>query len=329
MLSQGSAGALREKVRDPTVPVVLYELLPPARETAPAARAAYVECVADLLARVPGIDAINVPEIRNESRSGRPEPFRPKADPRRFVHELRDTLAVPLEAVVNHGTVYEDWATQQRWLEETQAVYGIENLVLVGGESSRIRYPGPSVLEMARSIRHVYDDALFCGGITIPTRRHRVGNARKDEPLRLLDKAACGLEFFTSQVLYEAESARQLLLDYDRLCRERDVSPRRIFLSFAPASSRKEIAFLRWLGVEIPPAVEEELLQTAIGIGWRSLRLARRLLQDLLVFVREEGLRVPLGLNVEHITLRNFELSKEFLEQLGTLYREGWKGWRP
>ena len=35
--------------------------------------------------------------------------------------------------------------------------------------------------------------------------------------------------------------------------------PRRILLSFAPVSSKKNIDFLKWLGVEIPLQTEKHL----------------------------------------------------------------------
>ncbi len=315
-------GLLRDRVRDSKSGVILYELIPPARGTDEVTLRAYAECVAEVVAStsVP-IDAVNLPEIRDEQRAQEQErahPYEPKADPRQFGRHLKE--AAEMEIVVNHGTVYEPWPRQQAWLQQTWAEHGIQNLVLVGGESSLIRYPGPSVTEMAEHIRAHYDHVFFLGGIVIPSRRRR--DPSRDEPQRLLHKSRCGLEFFTSQVLYEAQSTQSLLRDYQRLCEQTYQTPKRIFLSFAPVSSRKDLAFLRWLGVEIPQEVEERLLRAEIGIGWRSLQIAQQVLSEILEFCDAEGVDVPLGLNIEHITRHNFELSREFIDHLGAIYYE-------
>jgi 5,10-methylenetetrahydrofolate reductase len=220
-----------------------------------------------------------------------------------------------LEAIVDRGIVYTHWANQRRWLRRTRREYGIRNLVLVGGESSRIRYPGPPVTRAAELIReelHREGVDYFLGGITLPGRRA--------EPERLLEKARCGIEFFTSQVLYEAQTPQRLLRAYAARCREEGVRPRRIFLSFAPVSSRKDLEFLQWLGVEIPERVEKEILNGWIGTAWRSIRVAERVLGEILAFARDEGLDVPLGINVEHVMKHNFEVSRDMVLALGELY---------
>jgi hypothetical protein len=265
------------------------------------------------------IDAINLPEIRSERREAkRTHPYEAKTDQRDFARQFRDLYHRTIDVVVNRCTVYEDWPTQQKWMEQTRDDFDIKHVVLVGGESSRIRYPGPSVTEMAQSVHYVYDNAFLCGGITIPTRRH--DDPQKDEAHRLIDKGRHGLEFFTSQVLYEPASTQALLKDYDQLCKSEKIKPKRIFLSFAPVSSKKDLAFLRWLGVEVPETVEADLTKTNIGVGWRSLKHSRKTLEAIMKFVRDNDIDIPLGLNVEHITRQNFELSKEFIQELGQEY---------
>jgi len=313
---------LVEKIRSPDTPVIFYELIPPAKGADESVTHAYAECAAELVADCStSIDAINLPEIRTERREAeRTHPYEPKTDQREFARQFKATFGNTVELVVNRCTVYEEWEVQQTWLEETNETFGIQNIILVGGESSKVRYPGPSVTEMACSIHYVYGKTFFCGGITIPTRRHR--NPSKDEAHRLLHKGRHGLEYFTSQVLYEPQGIQQLLLDYDRLCKAQGEPAKRILLSFAPVSSRKDLSFLRWLGVYVPKDVESTLLKANIGIGWRSLKTACQILNHILAFVEEHQIDVPLGLNVEHITRQNFELSKQFIEELGVHYQQ-------
>ena len=265
------------------------------------------------------LDALHVPEVRPEaarSWSGsRPIPFVPKLDPRRFARLLQEGFP-HLETIVSRRVVYTHWANQRRWLLRAQRVFGIRNLLLVGGESRRIRYPGPSVEEAARRIRgdsELRGCGFFLGGIAIPTRR--------GEAQRLREKARSGIRFFTTQLIFEPDSVQRLLYRYHELCSEGKESPQRVFLSFAPVSSERDLEFFRWMGAEVPPEVEAEILQGWIGTAWRSIAVAERTLRDVLAFHREEKLSVPLGINVEHALRHNFEVSRDLALALWEAYR--------
>ncbi|MCS7311690.1 MAG: hypothetical protein NZ742_02065 [Acidobacteria bacterium] len=328
---------LRERNQRNGPCIVFYELIPPPRDATPREIEAVVECVAEFIASLPvPIDALNIPEVRPESsrEPQRPQAFVPKMEPREFVRWVRKVLPPHVDVVINRCIVYAPREAQLRWLVRTYHEFQIENLILVGGESSQIRYPGPSVLETAEWItehlnrgRWPFDSSkppirptdFFLGGITIPTRRKP--DPERDEPARLIQKARRGLQFFTSQVLYEPVSMQKLLQDYMARCQAEGIPPRRVFLSFAPVSSSGDVQFLKWLGVEIPPHVEQELLQGWLGVAWRSIRVAERVLQEILDFVTAERISVPLGLNVEHITSRNFEISAEMIARLVAVFQ--------
>ena len=306
---------------DYTHPVIFYELLPP-NNTETISLDAYIDCAIDLLTTTEiMIDAVNIPEIREDDNNStkRTQVYMPKMNPWVFANMLEKASYNHLEVILNHCTVYEPWAEQQRWLNTSTQQHNIRNVILVGGSSSQIQYPGPSVLEVGDYIQTHYQQEILCGGITLQTRRFH--DQEKDEPFRLLTKSEHGLAFFTSQIIYEPISIKLLLRDYGHLCKERGVAPKRIFLSFAPISTLKDLEFLRWLGVSVPKAVEQELFKANIGIGWRSTKTAINILQEILNFMHKENLNVPLGLNIEHITRHNFELSLEFIERLGKLYK--------
>src|ERR1700722_18453623 len=119
---------LQQKLADPSLPVTFFELVPPevGKTTALA------EAVDVIRGIVDSVDAINLPEIHNESRPGpRTAQFVPRLDPRLLGARLRDELGT--EVVSNHCVVYEP--DPLPWLRETQQGFGIEHLVLVGGES--------------------------------------------------------------------------------------------------------------------------------------------------------------------------------------------------
>lgn len=306
---------LMDKIPNCYQPLIFYEIIPPSSKTTANNLDAYAQCAVELLdsTSVP-IDGINIPEIRDEHRdTERTTTYEIKSDARDFGRKLKQSFHNhhSLEVVINHCTVFEDWNTQKHWLDETIDQFDIHNLILVGGESSKVIYPGPSVTEMTKYVKDHYQD-VYCGGIVIPT--------RKNEAKRMFDKGLNGTEYFTSQVLYEPYNINHVLQEYAQLCQENNVLPKRVFLSFAPISSRKDCDFLRWLGVQLPSSVMNILLESDIGIGWRSMKVSKAVLNNILNFMRESTVKIPLGLNIEHVSRHNFELSKEFIEQLGAAY---------
>ena len=79
-------------------------------------------------------------------------------------------------------------------------------MIIVGGESSKVSYPGPTVNEALKAITDKYNqngDNIFCGGIAIPS--------RKEESKNLIKKSDNGSEFFTTQVLYDSKNIIKMI----------------------------------------------------------------------------------------------------------------------
>jgi len=178
--------------------------------------------------------------------------------------------------------------------------------------------PGPSVLDAAKQVRAAGLGTCL-GGITIPSRLH--------EAERIREKKAAGLNFFTTQILFDSNDIVWLIQRLNGL-------EARVFLSFAPVSHPRDLEFLRWLGVDIPSDLDRFLLhgegpgaapgakndaaaaqQTCLE---RSLDLAHRTLMDVFDNLPPEP--PPLGLNIEHINQRNFSAAVQMLDRLGNLY---------
>ena len=304
---------IRDKVKKPQRPVVAYEILPPREKDG--TLNSYAETISSLLSQT-HIDAINIPEVHDEiERGDRPVTNQKRGEPREFGMLLQDIVGI--EAIINRVVVHEPYDEQMRWIEETNTAYEIENMIIVGGESSKVDYPGPSVNEMLQTIARGYNSNggdIFCGGIAIPS--------RKDESKNLIRKSEHGSEFFTTQVLYNAENIIKMINNYQTRCNELDTFPRRILLSFAPVSSQKNIEFLKWLGVEIPDDTERYLKGRPGSMTERSLDVAVEVLNEILDFITVNNLKVPVGLNVEHIMSYNFQSSVEMLQELARIYRE-------
>jgi hypothetical protein len=253
------------------------------------------------------VDAINLPEIRDEELPGeRTYKFVPRVEPRGLGARIRRELKA--DVAVNRVVVHEP--DQLSWFRRTCEEFGIENFVLVGGALPEFPYPGPSVVEAAQQIRAARLPACL-GGITIPSRDH--------ESDRVRAKNAAGLEFFTSQILFDSNDAVWLIQRLNGLSA-------RVFLSFAPVSHPGDLKFLRWLGADIPPDLDRFLLHGKEGSSApgeacfeRSLTLAQRILMD--VFDNLPPDPPALGLNIEHINQRNYQSAVRMLDHLGNLYR--------
>ena len=303
----------RDKVRRPKRPVVVYEILPPREKDG--TLNSYAEKISSLLSQT-HIDAINIPEVHDENERGeRPVPNLERAEAREFGRLLQDRVGI--EAIVNRVTVHDEFEIQKKWIKETFYDYDIENVILVGGESSKIKYDGPSVNTTSEYITRDLNTGrfdFFCGGITIPS--------RSIESESLLRKGSNGIEFFTTQVLYDSKKINKMLKYYDNICKQNDVFPRRILLSFAPVSSYKNIEFLKWLGVEISSQTEKRLLDEDSDMTEKSLEIAREILNDVLSNNEKNNIKVPIGLNVEHIMSYNFQHSINMLQELSKIYRK-------
>jgi 5,10-methylenetetrahydrofolate reductase len=299
---------LKEKLLDPSQPVVFFEMVPPAAGKPDAIEASLAE--AEKVRHC--VDAINLPEIHNEDRNQpRSVKFVKRVDPGFLGARIRRQLE--MEVVVNRCVVRE--ADPIPWFRKTEDEYDIHHVVLVGGESSRIQYPGPNVSEAARRVRESGFTTTL-GGISIPSRVH--------EAERVRSKAAAGLSFFTTQVLFDSNDIVWLIQRLNGV-------EARIFLSFAPVSHPRDLEFLRWLGADIPADLDRFLLAgssdapDSAGVSGtettcfgRSLDLCQRILMD--VFDNLPPDPPLIGLNIEHINKRNLAPAVRMLEKLGELY---------
>lgn len=311
-MKQSKKNLLAQKVRQ-RKKVILYEFLPPPKDLSKTDLEEAIKFFSKQINQFP-VDAVNIPEVREETREGtRKQPKIIKLEPRVVCSILQKYEASSV--IVNRPIVYIPWDRQLRWLKETYEDFNIHNFIFVGGESSKIIYPGYSVVQAAEEVTnnlHKEFKNIFLGGITIPI--------RKNEAERMFQKANAGIEFFTSQILYEAESMKKVLGEYWELCKKHKQEPKMIFLSFAPISTIKDIELLKWLGVDIPKITQDDLTKGWLGMGSRSLTICKEILRDIISFVKKHKIEIPIGLNVEHVSRHNFELSFILLSELSKIY---------
>jgi len=286
---------------DPATPMTLFEVVPPAVSNPEAMETSLAELqqVGNL------VDAINIPEIHDEDRPGeRTGKFIERVEPRVLGARVKRELGI--ETVINRVTVHD--AEPERWFRETLDQYEIPSWILVGGESKEISYPGPNPGDASKLIRSL-GLPVSLGAITIPS--------RVNEPERIRKKHAQGVEFFTSQVMFDSNDLVWLIQRLNGV-------EARIFISFAPVSHQRDLDLLRWLGVDIPLDLDRFLLGPERGATApeicleRSINLAQRILMDIFDNLPPDP--PPIGINVEHINRRNFAPALAMLKELGNLY---------
>lgn len=230
-------------------PFVL-EVVPPPLRLGPVAVERVLERVATIHEAV-SLDAVNVPEIREESsrsdQGRRRNPYEPRVSPRELAACIADRVGVP--PIVNRVVAHHTEAELTRWFLETHERYGISNFVLVGGEHVEVEYPGPSVVRANQLIREVLPGSgLVVGNICIPGRSVDIPEWRRVEA-----KVEAGADLFSSQVVYHAEEMQELLAGLQE-CSEL-TRQTVLLLSVCPLRSARSVDFLRFLGVHI----EDEL----------------------------------------------------------------------
>jgi len=327
---------LKELVKDATKPVCLFGAVPPPEKLGEEVAKKSAETLSKVFLDL-NPDAIIVYDIQDEkSRNGenRPFPFATTFCPRKFARDL--FLRTNFETIVYQALTPERTAENfSDYLQETVSEYQINNLVFVGGgsqvpltvpEASRRALRFSNQLSLSTStnsngsngLKNSEENCITLGGITIPE-RHR---DKKDEHNRVLEKHQSGVQFFTSQVIYNSDNMITFLRDYNQLCIQQGLQPARIILAFAPFGRLNTLQFLRWLGVEVAEGTASRVLSRGVTelCIQESIQICRENLRRILDAHRFWKLNVPLGIAVESVS--KFRDEQKAAEDLFRLLRE-------
>lgn len=291
----------------PSPSPLLFEALPPKLESDDEQWQDHLDLLHPL--RQAGLAAVNVPEVVNGHYQ--------TVSPRAFAAALQRHLGV--RAIVNRITVHHTAPALQGWAAETRQGAGIKDFVLVGGESSKERYPGIGVGQALEALRPATERAGgTLGVITIAHRRR----ADHDEPQRLVAKQQAGARFAVSQILCRPEDAVALQRDYAAVA-PAGRTPLTLFWSLAPVARQRDVEFLKWLGVQVPPDVETRLLEPGSPTGRlaASHALNEGLARALLEAAERDGTPTP-GFCLEHVMMGNIEAAIELVERVRSITKE-------
>jgi hypothetical protein len=244
------------------------------------------------------LDGLVLYDIADEAARNpaeRPFPFMPTLDPAAFLADNLTGWTAP--TIVYRAVSKYSPAELGTWFTQQDPSRVMTVLV---GTSSRDSRSKTSLID-AQALSRQANPSLLVGGVAIPE-RHR---QRDDEHLRLLTKQAAGSRFFVTQVVYDINAAKNLVSDYHYACAERSTPGAPIVFTFSVCGSMRTLEFLRWLGVDVPRWIENDLTHAADTLE-ASYRLALTTATDLIAYCRQLG--VPFGINVESVSNRRVEI---------------------
>ena len=276
---------------------MLFALTPPRLKTATDRVAEIAETTMERLLPL-GLDGLILYDIDDESSrnpSERPFPFSPTLDPAEYFDKYLAAWPTPVilyRAVAKYGL--DDLGS---WLSSQDTARVMT--VLVGAPSAGAATAVS--LSQAQDLRRHLSPDLLMGGVAIPERHSR----RSDEHLRLVAKQEAGCRFFVTQVVYDVNAAKNLVSDYKYHCAAAGIDPVPIVFTFSVCGSMKTLEFLRWLGVDVPRWIENDLRHASDTLA-TSQEQAYSAAVELTSYCR--GLGVPVGINVESVSIRRVEI---------------------
>jgi hypothetical protein len=303
---------LTARIRSGQGEFVLFAITPP-RQSTPAERLPDIaQATIDRLSCL-DLDGLVLYDIDDESSRNpvaRPFPFSPTVDPSDYRADQLSSWHTPV--IVYRAVAKYAREGLKSWISEQDTARTLT--VMVGAASSGTS--APVSLTDAQAMRAEFNPDLLLGGVAIPERHSR----RENEHLRLIAKQEAGCRFFVTQVVYDLNAAKNLVSDYRYECEARGLVPVPIVFTFSVCGSMKTLEFLRWLGIDVPRWIENDLRHAANPLE-ASLEQAAATAVELIDYCRRLG--VPFGLNVESVSIRREEIeaSVELAAQLAAHLR--------
>ncbi|WEB39180.1 hypothetical protein MOV08_07700 [Streptomyces yunnanensis] len=290
--------------------VLVFGITPPRLSTTPER---IREITAATLARLDflDVDALALYDIADESDRNpaeRPFPYLPTIDPAVYHAEYLGGWNRP--AVIYRCVGKYTEAELRTWLQMADTDRVLSVFVGASSKGKAVR----TGLSEAQALRLDARPDLLLGGVAIAE--------RPEEHQRLLAKHQAGCAYFISQVVYNPDAAKSMVSDYYYACRERQLEPKPVLFTLSVCGSVKTLAFLKWLGVDVPRWLENSLRHADDTLA-ESYQHCLANARDLIAFCRKLGM--PFGFLVESVSIRRVEIeaSVALAAELGRLLGRG------
>lgn len=276
---------------------LLFAVTPPRLSTSPEQAQEIADVTRERLEPL-AVDGLILYDIDDESDRNpdeRPFPFLPTMDPADYLDRHLRAWHTPV--IVYRATAKYAEQDLRDWIgtQDTAA----RMAVFVGASSQD--QPVATTLRRAQQLRTEVNSELLLGGVAIPERHTRRGT----EHLRLIAKQEAGCSFFVTQIVYDVNAAKNLVSDYAYACLDRGIDAVPIVFTLSVCGSMKTLEFLRWLGIDVPRWIENDLRHAHDTLD-ASVEHAEATALELMSFCRRLG--VPFGISVESVSIRKLEI---------------------
>jgi hypothetical protein len=278
-----------------------YALTPPNRTTSRERRREIAAAQTARMATLP-IDALLLYDLQDESsRNGapRPFPFTPKVDAQAYAFEELGIENVP--RIIYRTLVDQDEHTLREWIRRLEGRGGAAVFVGAPSRNTRLAIALPRAISLCRE----YAPGLPLGGVMIAERHQRSA----DEDVRAWAKIDAGCSFLVTQTTWCVAATKSLLLAMKSRAEHTRTQMPKILVTLSPCGSERTLAFLEWLGVNIPESIQRQLSATPDMLG-RSVDLAMDVFEEVHEFAQHHG--IALGCNVESVSSRAAETDASF-----------------
>ena len=300
---------------------MIYEIVPPRRDTS--RFSTELKGVEGVLSDQ-RITAINIPELTNRRVEQTRTVYSPATIPPEDYAMMVQGLKESIVNIISPRLSMDEFRRRAfRILNE----YHIPNLVIVGKERHDDQLPGPSATEALRILSKDKPEGAALGGICIFNRRASgsdgagVVSSRMSEHMRVWLKAEAGCDFVTSQIIFDSKDALSFLRAYQGLCEETQREPVTVFISITTVPTGGILSLLKTLDVVVPERVSSRLLGKS-EMGRESVQVANEVFSEIVTTTKDEGITVPIGLQVEQVGVNSGELSLELLDKTYSVLKE-------
>jgi len=298
---------LTSKIKNKESGIILYGITPPKKGT-PTERIEEISQAQIERLQALDIDGLILYDIADEAsrtQVERPFPFMETLDCFEYAEDYLQGLDV---AKVIYRSVGKYNETElANFIKRTK--HGDYLSVFVGAASKD--------QSVSLSIKDAYDvksnveQHLMLGGVTISERHQKYHK----EHLNVFRKIENGCEFFVSQGVYDVTASKNFLSDYYYYAKANNLDIKPIFFTLTPCGSAKTLEFMKWLGIDIPRWLENELINSS-DILQKSVDFCEQAWIELKAFADEKNM--PIGCNIESVAIRKVEIdaSIELLKRI-------------
>lgn len=243
------------------------------------------------------IDGLIIYDIQDEEdriQDERPFPFLETVDSQIYSEKYLSELKVPKIVYRCVGKYASD--EFKKWIASKEKEESFSVFVGASSKKQEVKLNLKEAYKLAEK-----NNNLKFGGVVIPERHTK----HEDEHLRIISKINSGCKFFVSQAVYNVEPAKNFLSDYYYYCKENNLQMVPIIINLTPCGSVKTLEFMKWLGINIPKWLENDLMNSE-DILHKSLELCKKTFEEIFDFGIQKG--IPIGCSIESVSTRKVEI---------------------